>query len=415
MKKIRISIIVLLSCLPCLAFSQDADGGQPGAFLRQGVGARALGMGRAFTAMADDASSIYWNPAGLGGLRLRELMGTYSIQSMGRSHNYVAAAFPIRSIGSIGLSWINYHVGEIEGRDTFGRVLPSFTNGENAYLVSLGLRLNSFLYIGGTAKYITHALENHRSTGFGFDAGILVKVKELLRIGASFQDISTSVEWDTDAGMVEKFPLAMRFGAAIQPVDFPLYFCADLVKIENQDLTFHGGIEADIFNVLSLRAGYDHGGLTAGGTISIPTKKLNILTDYSVGADPIDLTYVHRISLRILFSPYDYYFHEYTRSDLGKLNGYMSEMYPPPDARVIQILDQYPNYALINIGYDDGVMEGMLFLVHRSDPNADEESEKKILIGRVKVAQVENEVSAVRVEWLRTGYQLRQGDVLIRK
>jgi hypothetical protein len=40
---------------------------------KDGVGARPLGMGQAFTAVSDDVTSIYWNPAGLGFLKDKEV------------------------------------------------------------------------------------------------------------------------------------------------------------------------------------------------------------------------------------------------------------------------------------------------------------------------------------------------------
>ncbi|MBI4062852.1 MAG: UPF0164 family protein, partial [Elusimicrobia bacterium] len=42
-------------------------------FLKIGVGARPIGLGSAYTAMANDATAIYWNPAGLGAIKKREL------------------------------------------------------------------------------------------------------------------------------------------------------------------------------------------------------------------------------------------------------------------------------------------------------------------------------------------------------
>ncbi|HOT77812.1 MAG TPA: hypothetical protein PK467_18640, partial [Candidatus Wallbacteria bacterium] len=45
----------------------------PDFFLKQGVGARQLGMGNAGTAVADDASAVFFNPAGLAFLKNLEL------------------------------------------------------------------------------------------------------------------------------------------------------------------------------------------------------------------------------------------------------------------------------------------------------------------------------------------------------
>ena len=65
MKKIILIATISLSCVVTV-WAQE-DGGQAGNFLRFGVGGRALGMGRSFVSIADDASGVYWNPAGIVG------------------------------------------------------------------------------------------------------------------------------------------------------------------------------------------------------------------------------------------------------------------------------------------------------------------------------------------------------------
>ena len=49
----------------CANFKMSDSGTTTAQFLKLGVGARAIGMGEAYSAIADDPTAIYWNPAGL--------------------------------------------------------------------------------------------------------------------------------------------------------------------------------------------------------------------------------------------------------------------------------------------------------------------------------------------------------------
>ena len=68
MRKFILTCMMLLVWGVYLAMPADAategDAGQAGAFLSYGAGARGIGMGRAFVGLADDATAVYWNPAG---------------------------------------------------------------------------------------------------------------------------------------------------------------------------------------------------------------------------------------------------------------------------------------------------------------------------------------------------------------
>ncbi|MBU0567282.1 hypothetical protein KJ693_09645 [bacterium] len=74
----KIGIFIILGLLLGLAQAVSAEPGATGAsFLKIGVGARALGMGGAFVGLADDASALYWNPAGTSQLNQKELFFAY--------------------------------------------------------------------------------------------------------------------------------------------------------------------------------------------------------------------------------------------------------------------------------------------------------------------------------------------------
>ena len=125
--------------LPCLllAFAAGEAGATKyaGSFMETGGGARALGMGGAFTAVADDPSAAFWNPAGLASLENRELLLMHS-ERFGDliDRDYVAYTQPVNwslfGAGSagIGISVIRLGVDDIPFTDHLQDELD--TNGD---------------------------------------------------------------------------------------------------------------------------------------------------------------------------------------------------------------------------------------------------------------------------------------------
>ena len=114
MNTVLYSITLTILCVLQPVFAQD--GGQAGAFLRLVAGVRADGVGGAFTAIANDASAGYWNPAGLAQINQAEIIASYHKLSLDRNFNFVSAAMPLGRSGSIGLSWIGLSINSLEAR-----------------------------------------------------------------------------------------------------------------------------------------------------------------------------------------------------------------------------------------------------------------------------------------------------------
>ncbi len=71
-------------------------------FLQIGVGSRAIGMGGAFVATANDASAMYWNPAGLGKLNSAELIFVHTNWLADITFDYAGVILPLGKIGTLG-------------------------------------------------------------------------------------------------------------------------------------------------------------------------------------------------------------------------------------------------------------------------------------------------------------------------
>src|ERR1700685_4163874 len=86
-----LSTLFALAWLPSIVAAAGTSGGP---ILSIPVGARAIGMGEAFTAMADDVSSLYWNPAGLAILNQGQASFMYNPSIQNLTYNDAAVAVP---------------------------------------------------------------------------------------------------------------------------------------------------------------------------------------------------------------------------------------------------------------------------------------------------------------------------------
>ncbi len=172
-------------------------------FLAIGVGARALGMGYAYTATAHDVTSGYWNPAGLLGMR-----GDLQVAAMHSEYfagiakyDYLAVGKPIDSTSAISFSIIRFGVDNIpnttdlidkQGNVDYDRI-TSFTAADHAFIVSYARKLKvPGLRVGANAKVIYRSVGPFATAwGFGLDAGAQYD-KGKWRLSAMARDVTST-------------------------------------------------------------------------------------------------------------------------------------------------------------------------------------------------------------------------------
>jgi len=211
--------------------SQKAEAG---AFDRMGVGARPKGMGDAFTAIGDDANSVYWNPAGIAQIEKSQLSVMHKdLLGLGLiNYEFLGYVHPNVGKGSLGFSWIRL--------DTTRNVeFMDYT--ENTYIISYGVRIVPSLNFGGNIKYYSVDYEKGGS-GLGADIGILYKTfGGHLNFGLLYQDFNgTKIRWETQAE--DKLPANLRLGLGFRPNPY-LNLALDLDKLLESYVETHLGIE----------------------------------------------------------------------------------------------------------------------------------------------------------------------------
>lgn len=148
-------------------------------FLKMGVGARALALGSAYTAMAEDIYSLYWNPAGLAHIESLSAAFTHAalFEEADITHQFAGVALPALG-GVVGVSGIFFDSGDIP------RTSEEFPLGGDPELgdvfswtgTAIGLHYARFitdrLSIGFAGKVVGEGIAGATANYFGFDAGV---------------------------------------------------------------------------------------------------------------------------------------------------------------------------------------------------------------------------------------------------
>jgi len=180
MKKNILIIAFIFLIVQSIGFSQVTKTGTTAAkFLSVGIGPRANAMGGAFSSVVNDASALYWNPAGVADLTQNEAMFTYTslFKDLDINLNYIAVVIPAEDIGTFGLSVTALDYGEM---DVTTELYPEgtgerFSASSYAFGLSYARNITEWFSAGMTVKYITEGIFNSTANGVAFDVGTLFK------------------------------------------------------------------------------------------------------------------------------------------------------------------------------------------------------------------------------------------------
>ncbi len=288
----RVSIVVALAALCAWGTGQaqfvenvSKVGTTSACFLEIEVGARPLAMGGAFVATANDATALYWNPAGLARLGRSEVHLGHTEWLADMKYDFAGIALPLGAFGTLGASFCALGMDEMEVRTVF---YPEGT-GERfgASDVALGISYACFLTdrfsIGFTGKYIQQRIWHMSASSFALDVGTLF-VTQLngMRIGASISNFGgkmrlegkdTQVNHDIDPvkyGNNDKIiahlatdkwslPLIFRAGVAMEVLNRPhsrVTLAVDAIHPNNNTEYLNVGAEYAFNENVFLRAGY---------------------------------------------------------------------------------------------------------------------------------------------------------------
>ncbi len=245
---------------------------------------RIIGMGGAFTGLANSSYAIFYNPAGLALLPFREA-SAFVAQPYGLSellHVTISYADPMslpENLGAFGIA-----------ARRFGFQLYN----ETAFSIAYANSFERKFFYGATLRYHNTSIQNYGSAGaFGIDIGLLFLITPELSIGFS----ATNLNRPTIGISNEVLAQTYTAGASYRLFK-NLRAVVDFEKDVRFPLTVKSGVEFDAVQYLSLRAGFSTEPQRLTGGVGIHYALADI--DYAVTTHP-DLGLSHQLSLTIRF------------------------------------------------------------------------------------------------------------------
>ncbi len=254
----KTKILTAACILAMTTFFQDTANAQGAAstavpFLLISPGARASAMGESGAATADDASAIFWNPAGLSFQKGMELSLSHSnwlpmFQVSDLFYEYANFKMSIPEIsGTVGAALTFLNLGEFEYRDEANNKLGTFKSFEMGFTVSYGTRIDEDLGLGLGLRVIHSSLSNvqvaneqgsGQATAVAGDVGLLYRPSKFLlpftdidlgdrfALGLAFSNIGPAITY-IDQAQSDPLPTTLRLGLSF-----------DLVREEYNRLTW---------------------------------------------------------------------------------------------------------------------------------------------------------------------------------
>jgi len=309
-------------------------------FLKLGVDARAIGMAEAYTAVSDDVSSVYWNPAGLAPAYENQVLFSHTNWPAGIYHEFLAGTYTtgVSTFAAYG-SVLHMTKMDITDEDTFGPTGEQFNNSSVAIGLDYAQQFTNKFSAGIGVKYLRENLYEFSVNSYAFDVGSMyntgwrnVKIGMALRNfgpdirylvdddedGASDEDPFDLFDNDGD-GLIDedgpelesKIPMSFSLGISgdLKRTDTSYWIASlQLDNVIDRMETWNLGTEYKMGS-LFLRGGYqfnyDTNGFSAGVGYQVPTRFAILNIDYAytnMGAlAETFLNSAHRLSIKLRY------------------------------------------------------------------------------------------------------------------
>lgn len=298
--------------LTILAQAVYADGvGTTGAnIIGLDQGARAVGLGGAYTSMASDFTAIHWNPAGLAAMEHREIGAGHVEWIEDVRAEFIGVGIPIAATGTgLGFGVVLARVGNLdEKRDGTKNVIGNVKVTNRLTGLSVGQRLGDKISLGATIKQIHEELDDEEDWSIAFDLGGVIRPIPALGLGLAVINLGGGLKpLDEESDLPQTFR-----GGVSYDLNHKATLVCDFEKVKASDLKIRGGIEFKRAP-FAVRLGYqtrddEHGGEAGfSGGIGLYDSGGKMFEgvvahlDYAASSFGDTFGTVHWVTLRVVF------------------------------------------------------------------------------------------------------------------
>lgn len=207
MKKIKLSILVLLACgasSSALAGNPDRAGEAGASQLLINPWTQSVGFGGANTASVTGLEAMSLNIAGMAFTRKTELLVNHKRYFVGSDININTFGFAqkVGETGVIGMSVMSMNFGEIDITQVdlpeggIGTFAPSYTTLDLGYAKSF----SNSIYGGVGVRIVSESIANASARGFAFDAGIryVTGDNDQIKFGIALKNVGPTMNYSGD-------------------------------------------------------------------------------------------------------------------------------------------------------------------------------------------------------------------------
>ena len=240
-----------------------------------GAGSRPDGMGGAFTAVADDLSAIYYNPAGLVNIKKQEISLLYYPLYESTSYSSAAYGQALLNFGTIGASFFRFSADNIEGYDQSDNPTSVFGSEQYKMTASYGRNIIEGLSAGANISIYYSKMSRFNYAGFGADFGVLYRPFPFLSAGLMARNVITPAF--SMQSVTETIPRLYILGlmARHQIAEFEFKAAYDASAGEKEGFKGRAGLEINWSGIAAVRAGYGDGEFTFGAGLALYDTKFD--------------------------------------------------------------------------------------------------------------------------------------------